>query len=87
MFLRTPSRGGRRRWAAVDRVVCFGWGGVSCFFLFFLRMHTTGASLNSLLVMRPFFAYKATKSLHNEAVFAYEAKQPLHTGVRTGLHY
>ena len=49
------------------------------------------------IVMRPFFVYKAKKSLFimrqgreseaNAAGFAYRAQKPLHTGVRTGLHY
>ena len=34
VFRRMPSRGGRGRWAAVDFLVCFGWGGIS-FFVFF----------------------------------------------------
>ena len=42
VFRRTPSRGGRGRQDAVDFVVCFGRGGISCFFFsfVFLRTHT-----------------------------------------------
>ena len=32
VFHRTPYRGGRGPPAAVDSVLCFGWGGLSCFF-------------------------------------------------------
>ena len=39
------------------------------------------------LTMTSFFALRARKPLHNEAVFCLEAKKPLHTGVRTGCHY
>ena len=35
-FRRAPSRVGRGRCAAVDFVVCFGWGG---FFSFFFRFY------------------------------------------------
>ena len=35
VFRRAPCRGGRGRWAAVGFVVCFGCGGISCFFSFF----------------------------------------------------
>ena len=35
VFRCTSSRVGRGRWAAVDFVVCFGRGGISCFFLVF----------------------------------------------------
>ena len=35
VFHRTPFRGGRGRRAAVDFVVCFGYGGISFFFSFF----------------------------------------------------
>ena len=35
VFRRTPSQGGRGRRVAVDSVVCFGCGGISCFFLVF----------------------------------------------------
>ena len=42
VFRRPPFRGDRDRRAAVDFVVCFGCGGISCFFFsfFFLRTHT-----------------------------------------------
>ena len=41
VFRRTSSRGGRGRRVAVDFVVCFGCGGILCFFsFFFLRAHT-----------------------------------------------
>ena len=41
VFRRSPSRDGRGCRTAVDFVVCFGCGSISCvFFLFFLRTHT-----------------------------------------------
>ena len=49
VFRRAPSRVGRGVLAAVDFVVCFGWGG---FFFVFCFRHL--ASCTSLLVMRPF---------------------------------
>ena len=36
VFRRAPSRGGRGCRAAVDYVVCFGWGGIDFVFLFFV---------------------------------------------------
>ena len=39
-FRRTPSRSGRGRRAAVDFVVCFGCGGISCFFFLVFLRHT-----------------------------------------------
>ena len=47
VFRRTPSRGGRGRRAAVDFVVCFGCGGISCFFppIFFLERTRPAASM------------------------------------------
>ena len=44
LFRRTPSRGGRGRRAAVDFVLCFGCGGISCFFRFFLSERTRPAA-------------------------------------------
>ena len=53
VFCRAPSQVGRGR-AAVDFVVCFGWGGyVSLFFVF----------------NEPIFAFRAKTPLHNEVVF------------------
>ena len=43
VFRRAPFRGGRGRRAAVDSVVCFGWGGLFRVFFFdfvLLRTHT-----------------------------------------------
>ena len=48
VFGRAPSRVGRDRRAAVDFVVCFGWGGFFFFFFvrcFFLRTHTACCKL------------------------------------------
>ena len=42
VFRRAPSRGGRGRRAAVDFVVCFGWGGFfKVFFQFFFFLERT----------------------------------------------
>ena len=75
VFRRALSRVCRGRRAAVDHVACFRWGGM-LFFFFFKRTRpaaSTRPHLTSLLVMRPFLAFRA--------------KKPLHTGVRTGCHY
>ena len=81
MLHRTLSRGGLGRRAAVDFVVCFGCGGISCFFVVFFSSNTHGllqvwghlASLTSLLVMRQGQGSEAT-----EAFFFCKAKNPLH---------
>ena len=48
VFRRTPSRGGRGRRAAVDFVVCFGWGrffrGFFVFRFFFLQTQTASCA-------------------------------------------
>ena len=88
MLRRAQSRVGRGRRAAVDFVVCSGWGGIFSHFFFFERTRPTGrmrpplASFTSLLVIRQGRERKAT-----EAVFRLYAKKPLHTGVRRGCHY
>ena len=77
-----PSRVGRGRRDAVDFVVFFGWGGffsrVFFFDFFFFKRTRPGASMRP-----PCLIYLSTSI---EAVLAYRAKQPLHTGVRTGCH-
>ena len=58
VFHHMPSQGGRGRRAAVDFVVCFGWGGFFFFCSFFFASHAHGvlqvrghlASCSSLLV-------------------------------------
>ena len=60
MFYRAPSRGGRGRRAAVNLVVCFGWGGRFRFFLsifFFFERTRPAASMRP-----PFFIYTSTSS-------------------------
>ena len=46
VFRRAPSQGGRGRRAAVDFVVCFGWGG------YFVILFSTLFSLNALGVLQ-----------------------------------
>ena len=56
VFRRAPSRVGRGRRAAVDFVVCFGWGGFFVFYFFFERTRPAAstrpplASFTSLVV-------------------------------------
>ena len=44
VFRRTPSQRDRGRRAAVDFVVCSGYGGISCFFVVFFFEHTRPAA-------------------------------------------
>ena len=45
-------------WAAVDFVVCFGSGGISCFFFrFFLRTHTARCKYEAALPHLPLYVY------------------------------
>ena len=75
---------GRGRRAAVDFVVCFGWGGFFLFFFFSSNAHGLACCtyeppllhFSSLLVLR-----QGRESEATEAVFAYRRKKPLHTGV------
>ena len=81
VFRRTPSRDSRGRRGAVDFLVCFECGGISCdFFSFFCFERTRPAASTK----PPCLIYIY---ISNEAVFCFEAKKPLHTGVRTGCHY
>ena len=61
MFRRTRSRGGRGRRAAVDFVVRFGFGGVSCFFLsfFFFSLERTRPAAS---MRPPCLSYLSTSS-------------------------
>ena len=62
VFRRAPSRGGRGRRAAVDSVVCFGWGGFFCldFFsiCFFFKRTRPAASMTS-----PCLIYLSTSTI------------------------
>ena len=61
VFRRTPSRGGHGRRAAVDFVVCFGCGGISCFFrVFFLRTHTACSKYSYIPYLVQLSKYIAT---------------------------
>ena len=51
VFRRAPSQGGRGRWAAVDFVVCFGWG--RFFRFFFFRTHTARCKYEPALPRLP----------------------------------
>ena len=59
VFPRVPSRVGRGRRAAVDFVVCFGWGGfffrVSLIRFFFLRTQTACCKYETTLPHIPFY--------------------------------
>ena len=74
VFRRTPSRDGRGRRAAVDFVVCFGWGGFFCvsFFrlVFFFERTRTAASMRPLCLTHLFTS--------NKTVCTFKAKKPHH---------
>ena len=53
VFPRMPSRVGRGRRAAVDFVVCFGWGGRIFQFFFFLRFFSFFERTRPAATMRP----------------------------------
>ena len=59
VFRRTPSRGGRGRRAAVDFVVCFGWGDFFRFYFFsdffFLRTHVACCKYEAALPHLPLY--------------------------------
>ena len=55
---RTTPRGGRNRPAAADLVVCFGCGGISCFFsLFFFERTRPAAKHEAALPHFPLYKY------------------------------
>ena len=77
----------RLSWCVLGGVDFFVFFFVSTFFFFERTRPTVSmmpplASFTSLLVIRP-----GLKVACNEALFAYKAKKPLHTGVRTGCQY
>ena len=94
VFCRAPSRVGRGRRAAVDFVVCFGWGGY--FFVFFrfylfvfLRTHTACCKYEaaSCLIYLSTSNEASPRERSDRGRFLHLGKKPLHTGVRTGCHY
>ena len=88
VFRRAPSRGSRGRRAAVDFRGVFWMRRVFVFFffpffLFELGTHTACCEYRPLCLI-----YLSTSSEATEASFvAFEAKKPLHTGVRIGCYY
>ena len=57
VFRRTPSRGGHGHRAAVDFVVSFGCGRISCYFFsfFLLRTHTACCKYEAALPQLPLY--------------------------------
>ena len=51
VFPRMPSRVGRGRRAAVDFVVCFGWGVFFCVFFFFFERTRPAISMRPLTLL------------------------------------
>ena len=85
-----PSRIGRGRWAAVDFVVCFGWGGrfFRVFFseFFFLRTHTACCKFEATSCL--IYLSTSNEARQDEGAkrprpfFAFRAKRPLHDEAR-----
>ena len=87
MFRRAPSRVGRGRRAAVDFVVCFGWGGIFRVFFFFERTRPAVSMRPPCLIYLSTSNKARPRERSDRGHFCRQAKKPLHTGVRTGCHY